>query len=97
MGLVSGRLQDRTTVFGFRALSDIYESIKELQFYKSSVFKEPSASTIVENGGGSKCGKGQVWDESPLGAIVFIYTSISVKHIDASSFPEQVCMCAPDL
>ncbi|XP_003970766.2 small fragment nuclease [Takifugu rubripes] len=38
-----------------RALSDIKESIKELQFYKSSIFKEASASEIVENGGSNKC------------------------------------------
>ncbi|CAF98570.1 unnamed protein product, partial [Tetraodon nigroviridis] len=37
-----------------RALSDIYESIKELQFYRSSIFRVPAAaplSKIVENGG----------------------------------------------
>uniref|UniRef100_H3CT44 Oligoribonuclease, mitochondrial n=1 Tax=Tetraodon nigroviridis TaxID=99883 RepID=H3CT44_TETNG len=36
-----------------RALSDIYESIKELQFYRSSIFRVPAAaplSKIVENG-----------------------------------------------
>lgn len=91
MVLVSGLLQERTTehVFGFRALSDIYESIKELQYYKSSVFKEPSASKIVENWASNKCWKGQVWDERPLGVIVFIYTIIYVEHINASNFPEH--------
>lgn len=45
-------------VFCFRALSDIYESIKELQFYKSSIFKvsaEAPLSKIVENGGSNNC------------------------------------------
>lgn len=39
-------------VFFFRALDDICESIKELQFYKSNIFKvsEEHSSKIVDNG-----------------------------------------------
>lgn len=47
--------QQQEHVFSFRALSDIKESIKELQFYKSSIFKEVSVSEIVKNGGSNKC------------------------------------------
>lgn len=39
--------------FSCRALDDICESIKELQFYKSSIFKvstEEKSCKIVENG-----------------------------------------------
>lgn len=45
-------------LFCFRALSDIYESIKELQFYKSCIFKvsaQAPLSKIVENGGSNNC------------------------------------------
>lgn len=39
-------------IFFFRALDDICESIKELQFYKSNIFKvsEEHSSKIVDNG-----------------------------------------------
>lgn len=41
-------------VFSFRALDDIQESIKELQYYRANVFKaltEEKKRKIVENGG----------------------------------------------
>lgn len=43
----------KNKILSFRALDDIRESIKELQFYKSSIFKVPTETKnekIVENG-----------------------------------------------
>lgn len=44
----------KTLFFSFRALDDIQESIKELQYYRANVFKastEEKKRKIVENGG----------------------------------------------
>lgn len=41
-------------LFFFRALEDIRESIKELQYYRANIFKASEKNcTIVENGGSS--------------------------------------------
>lgn len=55
--LVSSRLRGLCIikcVLSFRALDDIQESIKELQYYRANVFKastEEKKRKIVENGG----------------------------------------------
>lgn len=42
----------KTLIFPFRALDDIWESIKELQYYRANVFKASTEEKkIVENGG----------------------------------------------
>lgn len=42
----------KTLVFSIRALDDIWESIKELQYYRANVFKASKEKCkIVENGG----------------------------------------------